>query len=567
MHRPTRKSAQGVNYIQTLKKMKKAILVLAMVFGLGTVFGQQGAKWKDGELLAQLVQGTDVETLVEQLSTIELAKPKLLSKHVNIWQFQYNPSAVSIDEAIELLYQNQNVITAQRNHILKNRLTPNDAQYSQQWQYFQANDLDIDADQAWDVTTGGTMTTGDQIVVCVIDDGIQLTHPDLSPNLWTNTNEIAGNGVDDDGNGYIDDVKGWNADLNNDNVAHSNGEGHGSPVAGIIGAKGNNGIGVTGVNWDVKLMIVKGGGEEAEAIAAYSYALENRKLYNSSNGQNGAFVVATNASWGVDNGMASQAPLWCAMYDTLGNHGILNAGAGPNANTNVDTQGDLPTQCPSNFLVSVTNTDQTDTKIVPAGYGVNSIDLGAPGEGTHTIDDQDGGTYDSFGGTSGATPHVAGTIALLYSVPCANFANLAKSDPKMAAEKVRDFILNGVDANTSLNGITVTGGRLNVNNSVQALVNDCVSLDASEGDMGTYPMTLHPNPVTGNSLNLSLKSNVNERIVVEVTDLSGKAITSNTALVKAGNNLISVDLPNIAKGMYHLRVSSPNWSKTIKFVK
>src|SRR5690606_36199811 len=140
--------------------------------------------------------------------------------------------------------------------------------------------------------------------------------------------EIPNNGIDDDGNGYVDDFLGWDADAADDDITGGTfGGGHGTPVAGIVGAKGNNGIGVTGVNWNVKLMIVVGGGNEAQAIAAYSYPLSLRKLYNQTGGQRGAFVVSTNASWGIDFTQASTAPLWCAMYDTLGAYGILNAGA------------------------------------------------------------------------------------------------------------------------------------------------------------------------------------------------------------------------------------------------
>lgn len=547
--------------------MRRALFVACMLC-LSIVYGQEKKNWVSGEVLVQLVVGADAEALTKEFSTIELSKPELISRHVNIWKFSFNPEKSNIDMAIRKLYQSDVVITAQRNHILKHRATPNDTQYSQQWQYFQANDKDIDADQAWDVTTGGTMTTGDQIVVCVIDDGVRLNHPDLTANLWTNTNEIAGNNIDDDGNGFVDDVRGWNAYTNNDDVSHiaAQGEGHGSAVAGIVGAKGNNGQGVAGVNWDVKLMVVKGGGQEAQAIAAYSYALENRKLYNSTNGQKGAFVVATNASWGVDFGQASQAPLWCAMYDTLGNHGVLNAGACPNANTNVDTQGDLPTQCPSNYLIAVTNTNQSDNKVQQAGYGTNSIDLGAPGEGAYTVDQFSTG-YAGFGGTSGATPHVAGTIALLYSAPCANFANLAKSNPKLAAEKVRDFILGGVDANTSLNGITTTGGRLNVNNAVQALMSSCNSLSVGENQMELTEINLFPNPVTGDFLNVAVSSTNFNDVGVEIYDLSGKVIFSDKTTVEKGKNMIQLSLPSLANGAYQLKLSTDNWSEVKRFIK
>ena len=204
---------------------------------------------------------------------------------------------------IQAVWQHDAVMMCQLNHIIDQRVTvPNDPQYNQQWQY--DNDgsnggtvnADIDAPEAWDITTGGLTATGDTIVVCVIDDGIDVNHSDFGDNLWVNYAEIPNNNIDDDNNGFVDDYLGWNADDNNDDIGNSNGS-HGTPVAGIVGAKGNNGIGVAGVNWDVKLMIVPGGGNEAQALAAYDYPYTMRKIYNQTNGAQGAFVVSTNASW------------------------------------------------------------------------------------------------------------------------------------------------------------------------------------------------------------------------------------------------------------------------------
>lgn len=547
--------------------IKKTITALLLCIA-SLSFTQQEQDWVKGELLIQLSDNSSTEAIQKEFSNISLLNGVLLSEHMNIWRFTFDNSAITMDEAVQKMYSSQYVITAQRNHKLEQRAVPDDTDYGDQWQYSQPSDKDIDADEAWDVTTGGLTSTGDTIVVCVIDDGVNLSHPDLIPNLWRNYNEIPGNGVDDDGNGYVDDVRGWNAYTNNDNVAHEVdfGEGHGSAVAGVVGAKGNNGSGVAGVNWNVKVMVVKGGGAESEAIAAYSYALENRKLYNSTDGAKGAFIVATNASWGVDGGTAESAPLWCAMYDTLGNHGVLSAGATVNGNVNVDVDGDLPTQCASPFLISVTNTTITDAKETEAGYGSTSIDLGAPGSGVWTVDQFSNG-YAAFGGTSGATPHVAGTIGLLYSVPCLAFANLAKSDPKLAAEKVRDYILTGVDANASLADITTTGGRLNVNNAVQNMVDNCAALSIEEEKVPFTNVTLYPNPVTGNTLTLVYNSSVNEQGNIFITDMTGKIIYTQELLINSGVNKIAIDLPVLAEGMYNLSVISNTGNVKLKFFK
>jgi hypothetical protein len=378
----------------------------------------------------------------------------------------------------EYLFKNDPAVEYfQKNRRLEERSVPNDPNFFQQWQYINNGvggvaNADLDADLAWDVTTGGLTSGGDTIVICVIDEGVNLNHPDLKPNLWVNHGEIAGNGIDDDGNGYTDDYQGWNIVTNNDDL--STGGSHGTPVCGIVGAKGNNGIGVTGVNWNTKIMFVNyGSATEANALASYAYVYTMRKLYNETNGQKGAFVVVTNASWGINELFAEDAPLWCEMYDLLGSVGVLNCGATANENLDVDVSGDMPTSCPSEYLLSVTNINRSDQKINGAAYGRKSIDLGAYGHQTYTLSRTD---YAAFGGTSGATPHVAGTVALMYSVPCVEIHNLMKTNPAEAALLVKDMLLHGTVPNTSLVNITTTEGRLNTHLAVrnmEALCETC----------------------------------------------------------------------------------------------
>jgi hypothetical protein len=238
----------------------------------------------------------------------------------------------------------------------------------------------------------------------------------------------------------------------------------------MIGSKGNNNTGVVGVNWDVKMMMVQiGSSTEAAAIAGYVYPLEMRRLYNETNGAQGAYVVATNSSWGTDNGQPADAPIWCAMYDSLGVHGVLSCGSTTNNNTNVDTFGDLPTACPSDFLISVGRTNSMDVR-ASGGYGITTIDLAAPGDAVYLANNT---TYTTTTGTSFSSPCVAGAIALLYSAPCTAFDDNATANPAQAAALMKDFILNGVDTTTQLQGETVSGGRLNVHNSLQLMLNSC----------------------------------------------------------------------------------------------
>lgn len=434
-----------------------------------------------GELIVQLQPHVRMDTWLKAWNDVHapamaLSDPTLLVRPMNVWLLYYDENVVNDPTILTKVWQHKDVLLAQFNHLVTQRAIPDDANFPQQWQYNNTGQsggtpgADMRATEAWDYATGGNTLVGDTIVVAVLDDGIDVNHVDFQRNRWYNHAEIPNNGIDDDNNGYVDDYLGWNIIANNDNIS---GNAHGMSVAGIIGADGNNGIGVTGVNWDVKVMTIYNNfnANEAQVLSAYSYPLEQRLRYNQSGGADGAFVVATNASWGVDDARPEDAPIWCALYDTLGEAGILNCGATANANVNVDTDGDLPTNCPSNYLIGVTNTDHNDNKVPAAGYGAISIDLGAPGQNAYTLNTNNG--YRNFGGTSSATPHVTATIALLYSVDCPNLMALTQADPGAAALLIREAILAGVDPVPSLAGITATGGRLNAANSVRYLLDRC----------------------------------------------------------------------------------------------
>lgn len=422
-----------------------------------------------GECIVMLKGEAKKESFIQsitnsgQLGGFEIKS--VVSERYKIFVVSFDPAEFNSETALRELQANEFVALAQFNHTIEQRATPNDPSFStEQWSLNNTGqtggtpDADIDAPEAWNITTGGLTALGDTIVVAVVDGGMRITHPDLVPNLWRNYQEIPGNGVDDDGNGYIDDINGWDAYANDGSIPNNN---HGTHVGGIIGARGNNNLGVSGVNWNIKIMPVAGSsGNEATVVRAYGYVAVMRERYNNSSGTTGAFVVATNSSFGVDFGQASNYPIWCAFYDTLGTLGILNAGAGPNQNTNIDTQGDIPTTCPSSYMIAVTNTTNTDTKNSSSGYGLINMDIGAPG--TNVYNTYNASSYQNLTGTSMATPHVAGAIGLYYAAACSLFIEDYKSNPSSIALLMRNYLLTGVDSIPSMSTTTSSKGRLNL---------------------------------------------------------------------------------------------------------
>ncbi|MFH1373091.1 MAG: S8 family serine peptidase, partial [bacterium] len=448
-------------------------ILLAMILLINLpVFGQtiDEASYEEGQFIIQLAPGGDVQSLSNAFVMHNLRPVKVLSRRMNIWLFEYDPGYLKASEHSMILRDvrsHRQVELAQFNHHVSMRSTiPNDPSFSSQWNMHNTGqtggipDADIDGPEAWDITVGDTTAFGDQIVVAIIDGGCDLNHEDID--YFKNIHEIPGNSIDDDNNGYVDDYDGWDAYDSDGSVPSSS---HGTHVAGIAAAIGNNGTGVTGVNWGVKVMPIAGSSTvESIVVEAYGYAHEMRARYNETNGDSGAFVVSTNSSFGVDYGDPADFPIWCAMFDSMGAVGMISAAATANINIDIDVQGDVPTACPSDYLLSVTNTTDDDVKNTGAAYGTTTIDLGAPGTSVYST--IPGNSYSSMTGTSMATPHVCGAVALMYGAACPSLLQMGRTYPDSLALMVKQAIMDGVDANTSLAGITVTGGRLNVYNSL-----------------------------------------------------------------------------------------------------
>lgn len=440
----------------------------------------QGMTFVKGEYLIAVDPGIRLEELWLRLDS--KFRYKRVSEMQNIWLLQATDMAET--DLLSWLRQQPEVRLAQHNHLLESReqvlnLLPNDPHFAKQWHLLNDGslggfaDADLDAEDAWNISTGGLSPAGDTIVLAVIDGGIDAQHPDLTENLWHNWLEIPNNGLDDDQNGFIDDFRGWNVFNQNDAIEGSVST-HGTSVSGILGAKGDNGVGVTGVTWNTQMMFVSALGTESEVLAAYDYVWKLRKLYNETAGAKGAFVVAVNCSWGINYGQPSESPIWCEAFDVLGEAGILSVAATANIPVNVDEVGDLPTACPSLYLLSVTSLNQQDLKAENAAWGSGHIDIGAYGQEVFTT--ASGSGYGSYSGTSFATPQVTGAVGLLYASPCPSLISLAKTHPAAAAYWVKTLILDAKTPNQALEGITVSGGRLNLNQTLlhyEGQCNDC----------------------------------------------------------------------------------------------
>ncbi len=429
-----------------LKRLTEAMLLVGL--GMTAVMEAQAANAVEGQFIVKFKNeaecgkgGTDAaEAGATAVQTFPLIGAQL-------WETQ---GGVSSEPMREQVSQNPCIEYIEPNYFIALDAIPNDEKFPEQWGLAK-----IEAPAAWDVQNSSS------VIVAVLDTGVDYTHPDLTASMWVNSKEIPGNGIDDDENGCLDDVYGCNVTKlvqGSDGKTYFSGDPqddyyHGTHVAGIIGASGNNGIGIAGVNWSAKIMAVKSisylgfanftDAKTSDAILAIEYALKM-----------GAKII--NASWHIDDD--DEVESLREAIQAAEQLGVLFVTAAGNrqSNQNIEQYPQYPASYNLNNIITVTATTETDELAQFSNYGNVSVDLGAPGTEIYSTVptdykiDKDFPLYLPFAGTSMATPFVAGVAALLWS-----------KHPDFSYQEVKDKILMSVDPLPSLEGKTVTGGRLN----------------------------------------------------------------------------------------------------------
>lgn len=508
-----------------------------------------------GEILFQISNPNKIdaeqvvtEIIQESVLSIQLTE---VAKEMGIYKIKFDPQIFDEKALLNKFRWSKRVGAAQFNHIVQERAVPNDPLYPQQWSLPR-----IGANAIWDISTGGVTACGDTIVVAVLDRGFEVTHTDLKPNIWYNRAEIPNNKIDDDKNGYVDDYQGWNFELASD--IHSPLL-HGTNCAGVIGAKGNNSVGVTGVNWNVKLMILSGIVDDDKIIAAYNYAINQRKKYTQTNGKEGAFVVTSSMSLGFRGVFPSDFPLICNVYNTLSDAGILNVVAADNINNDIEKSGDIPGLCPNEHLLVINRTDKEGNLPLTAAYSAKFIDLSAPGENVYMTSLNN--DYIPTGGNSFAAPLVAGSGALLIAASKDSICKLARRAPTQAMIILKDALIKGAEPLPALKGKTITGGQLNLQNSFRYLSS---LFGAPVGDYEI--LKIYPSPV---DKQLYIAPQLPEKVDAElmVMNTVGQLVFQRKLVDNdLFNNKILINTEKWVSGIYFVTILSNKYKSTKKIV-
>jgi subtilisin family serine protease len=500
--------------------------IFFMIFLPITALCQKTGNYVRDEVLIKFKPGVRAESMQKFAESNRLKIAETLGDLG--WRRLKIPAGMTVEQALKKLRLDENVVEVQPNFYYHLLATPNDPQFPT----FMYGMTKISAPQAWDIATGSSA-----VVVADIDTGMRYDHEDLAANAWINPGEIAGNGLDDDGNGFVDDVFGYDFRFNDPDPADENG--HGTHTAGTIGAVGNNGLGVVGVNWNVKIMPIKiyspAGTDTTSAmlINAYNYVrmMKNR----------GVNIRVTNNSYGGCSETCGFDQATKDAIDAMGEADILNVFAAGNAADNGNSDNDVTPFYPSSYtspsILAVTASDSNDNRFFR--YGLKSVDLAAPGIAIMSTWPSDSQKYRALSGTSMATPHAAGAAALLSSL-----------NPSLSAISLKATLMNNVDALPQWNGFVKTGGRLNV---FKALQNQTVCSFNLENTSFNVPMKgglFKLNVAAPPYCDFSARSNANWAAVLDSGDYSGSGqvkiwvrtspVQSRTATVRVAGQTVTI---------------------------
>ena len=499
------------------------LIFLMLVVSVGLA---QDLNYKPGELIVRFapkatgeqLTKNEKQTLLTSLDAGTVKHSIMLVPGVSLVKL---PEGVTVETAISKLKAAGDILYVEPNYRIRIAATfPDDTRFGELWAMHNTSqtggtlDADIDAPEAWDIATSS------DVIVAVIDSGVDYNHPDLANNMWVNEVELNGDpNVDDDGNGYVDDIYGY------DFCTYDDGQedpdpwddyGHGTHCAGIIGAIGNNNEGVTGVCWNVKIMALKflsasGYGWSYDAIHAIDYAVSMN-----------AKVLSNSWRYYEGNPRFTNVQALKDAVEAADANGVLFVAAAGNESYNNDSYPAYPASYDCNNIISVMATNHTDQVAYYSNYGPTSVDIGAPGGETYYSENEGilstvpGEGYEFHQGTSMATPHVAGACALVWSV-----------NPRLSHLEVKDILLDTVDELEVLDGLCVTGGRMNLYNAVveatrwEQVLNKVDGLDPNESvlpdDHITYTISYgNPDPCDPNYIGPINDVNIVDYLPLEV---------------------------------------------------
>ncbi len=489
-------------------KQITAILVILCIALSGTVFAEIVDNTDDIYMTDQIIvryapdvmnNETSLSAMSDANSNIEATVMEDFSDMGVTGLQVIDPGVLSVEEAVDYYNNRPEVLYAEPDYLLtvnEESVIPNDSLFPILWGLKNTGQeingvngtigADINATKAWEITTGSK-----DVVVAVLDTGVDYTHEDLAANMWVNPGEIPDNGIDDDNNNYVDDYHGWNF-YNDDNDPIDN-HGHGTHCAGTIGSVGNNGIGVTGVNWNVKIMPLKfldnGSGPISGAISGILYA-----------DKMGADIISCSFGGGGDSN---------SLKDAINASKALVVCSAGNEGVNSDITPHYPSGYDCENIISVAATSNQDILSQTSNYGANSVDLGAPG--VYIISTFPNNLYMGASGTSMAAPYVSGVAALILS-QC----------PTLESVEVKERILDSVDKIDSLTGKCVTGGRLN---AYEALLLGCTVPTPTPTSSPTVTPTTTPTSTPTTTPTVTPTPEISLKIYTSPADL----LSSNSA--------------------------------------